>query len=358
MLNVDSINRVLDRLSSLTIGVLGDLFLDRYLDLDAALTEPSIETGLDSYQVVDIRSYPGAVGTIVNNLVALGVGRVVPVAVIGDDGEGYELRRALDRMPSVDPVAVITAPGRRTPTYTKPVLHTVGRPPRELNRLDIKNRTPTPPEVVERLLEHLHSRWHEIDALIVLDQVSEPDCGVVTARVRDKIELLGAAHPSRFILVDSRERIGRFRGVAIKPNLAECLRALKVTDAAGPAEWERHLRILAVQLDRPVFCTRGELGILLAEPGGELATIPGYPAAGPTDPVGAGDSTSAGIACAVAAGVTMAEAAAFGNLVASITVQQIGVTGTATPRQVQRRWRVVQDVSGQCPGEAPSNPCE
>src|SRR5271155_5856511 len=122
MLTAETIDRILDRLPSLTIGVLGDLFLDRYLDLDAALTEPSIETGLDAYQVVNVRSYPGAAGTIVNNLVALGVGRVVPVAVIGDDGEGYELRQALGRMPAVDPVAVLSAPDRRTPTYTKPML--------------------------------------------------------------------------------------------------------------------------------------------------------------------------------------------------------------------------------------------
>src|ERR1700722_461491 len=98
------IEQVLRRLPGLTIGVLGDLFLDRYLDLDAALTEPSIETGLDAYQVVNVRSYPGAAGTIVNNLVALGVGRVVPIAVIGDDGEGYDLRQALGRMPAVDSV--------------------------------------------------------------------------------------------------------------------------------------------------------------------------------------------------------------------------------------------------------------
>jgi sugar/nucleoside kinase (ribokinase family) len=62
---------------------------------------------------------------------------------------------------------------------------------------------------------------------------------------------------------------------------------------------------------------------------------------GQTDIVGAGDSTSAGIACAVMAGATYEQAAAFGNLVASITVQQIGVTGTATPQQVRERWRQV-----------------
>jgi bifunctional ADP-heptose synthase (sugar kinase/adenylyltransferase) len=288
-----------------------------------------------------VRSYPGAAGTIVNNLVALGVGRVVPISVIGDDGEGYELRQALARMPAVDPIAILSAPGRRTPTYTKPMLGLAGQPPRELNRLDIKNRGPTPPEIEERLIEHFHPRWYELDALIVLDQVSEADCGVVTGRVREAVTALAEAFPQRFVLADSRERIGHFRSMAIKPNLAECLRAMGVSDAAGPADWPRHLRKLADDLSRPVFCTRGEHGILLAEPGSPCATIPGYPVSGSIDPVGAGDSTSAGIACAVAAGATFAEAAAFGNLVASITVQQIGTTGTATSQQVRRRWREI-----------------
>src|SRR2546425_13360671 len=98
MLTTELIEQVLTRAPGLTIGVLGDLFLDRYLDLDAALTEPSIETGLDAYQVVRVRSIPGAAGTVINNLAALGVGEVRPVAVIGDDGEGYELCQALERL--------------------------------------------------------------------------------------------------------------------------------------------------------------------------------------------------------------------------------------------------------------------
>src|SRR3954463_15807552 len=103
MLSDPVIEQILTALPDKRVGVVGDLFLDRYLDIDGALTEPSIETGLDAYQVVRVRSYAGAAGTIVNNLVALGVGRVVPVAVVGDDGEGYELRQALAAMPAVDP---------------------------------------------------------------------------------------------------------------------------------------------------------------------------------------------------------------------------------------------------------------
>src|SRR5438045_5308081 len=95
MLTERLIEDVLGRLPYLAVGVVGDLFLDRYLDLDAALTEPSIETGLDAYQVVRVRSYPGAAGTVINNLAALGVGCIDTIAIIGDDGEGYELRQAL-----------------------------------------------------------------------------------------------------------------------------------------------------------------------------------------------------------------------------------------------------------------------
>src|SRR5258707_5424854 len=108
MLNDARLELILGRIPGLNIGVLGDLFLDRYLDLDDALTEPSIETGLDAYQVVNIRSQPGAAGTVINNLVALGVNRIVPISVIGDDGEGYELRRALDRLGVVDTAKVFS----------------------------------------------------------------------------------------------------------------------------------------------------------------------------------------------------------------------------------------------------------
>src|SRR5271167_3454509 len=98
MLTDQSIERILAGIPQLTIGVLGDLFLDRYLDIDAALSEPSVETGLDAYQIVRVRSYPGAAGTVINNLAALGVGRILPIALIGDDGEGHELRLALDKL--------------------------------------------------------------------------------------------------------------------------------------------------------------------------------------------------------------------------------------------------------------------
>jgi bifunctional ADP-heptose synthase (sugar kinase/adenylyltransferase) len=335
------VEQILQRIPHLTVGVLGDLFLDRYLDIDAALTEPSIETGLDAYQVVRVRNYPGAAGTVISNLAALGVGDIVPITVVGDDGEWHDLSNALADIDAYRaPQWIYTCEGRRTPTYTKPMLHQPGHPPRELSRLDIKNRSPLPRGAEGSVLTAITEVLPQVDVLLVLDQVSEAECGVITSRVRELLAELGAAQPEDLILADSRERIGLFRSVWTKPNFAECRRAV-----SGPDDPAACVTELARRTGRPVFCTRGEAGILVADPRthpARLVSVPAYPVTGPLDPVGAGDSTSAGIACALAAGASLEEAAAFGNLVASITIQQIGTTGTATPDQVRRRWREVR----------------
>lgn len=338
---------ILGRIPHLTIGVIGDLFLDRYLDLDAALTEPSLETGLDAYQVVNVRSSPGAAGTVINNLAALGVGRIYPIAVLGDDGEGHELRQALGRLPAVDPRGLLIASDRRTPTYTKPMLHERGKPPRELNRLDSKNRRPMPEALDIQIQNKLVEIWPSLDALVVLDQISEADCGVITARTREQLRALAEKATDRFVLADSRERIGLFRGVCLKPNRTEALRGAGFNGENNADALERAAAQLARRVGRWVFCTDGARGILLASPqDGERTVrprIPAYPVAGPIDIVGAGDSTSAAIVCAMAGGAGVEAAAAFGNLVASITIQQLGTTGSATPEQVRQRWREVSD---------------
>lgn len=330
MLTTATIEHILATIPNRTIGVLGDLFLDRYLDIDPALTEPSIETGLDAYQVVRVRAMPGAAGTVINNLVALGAGRVVPISMVGDDGEGYELRQALERAPSVCMNNIVSTRDCRTPTYAKPMF---GQ--RELNRLDIKNRAPLPATVENTILRMLAQSWASSDVLLVLDQVSEPDCGVVTACVRARLEELAESDAKKIVIADSRERIGFFRNVWLKPNERECLRATRCHDL------NEALKMLVNKTDRPVICTRSERGMLVVELNGGAIELPAYPVAGPIDSVGAGDSSSAAMACALACGTTLVEAAAFGNLIASITIQQIGTTGTATPAQIRQRW---QDV--------------
>src|SRR3989442_6953321 len=107
---------------SLRIGVVGDFCLDRYLEIDPAKQEISIETGLPVHNVVNVRSQPGGAGTILNNLVALGIGRIYPVGVAGTDGEGFELCHSLLAARGVQMVGFLYSAHRRTFTYTKPLV--------------------------------------------------------------------------------------------------------------------------------------------------------------------------------------------------------------------------------------------
>ncbi len=96
---------------------------------------------------------------------------------------------------------------------------------------------------------------------------------------------------------------------------------------------------LQCRTHRPVLITVGAHGSKLFDENGCM-DIPGVNVDGPIDTVGAGDSVIAGFTAALCAQASPSQAAQIGNLVAAVTIQQIGVTGTASPNQVIEinRW--------------------
>jgi rfaE bifunctional protein kinase chain/domain len=333
------IESLLARFPNTHVLVVGDFFLDLYLDLDRAWSETSLETGLEAYQVYHVRSSPGAAGTVTSNLRALDV-QVTALGVIGDDGMGYELLRGL-RERSVDVGPLIQVADRFTPTYTKPMMKEPDGRTHELNRMDIKNRAAIPPVVEEQIVAHLRALVEQVDGVIVADQVQERNCGVITDRVRAELATLARSHPGVVIAADSRVRIGEFREIVIKPNARET--TLAIDPAAEDITRERAeacARQLYARNGKPVFLTLGADGILIFDEAGRTH-VPGIRVQGPIDIVGAGDSTMAGIVSSLCCGATHAEAALMGNLVASITIQQIGTTGTATREQVMEQYRQI-----------------
>ena len=182
----------------LRIGVVGDFFLDSYRECDPALDEKSLETGKTCYQVIGYRRQPGAAGNVAANLRALGVGAVEAVGYCGDDGEGYELRRAMRQL-GLDLTGFFTAPGRLTPTYDKPCYVDSSQRGRsvieELERLDTKNRRPTPANLQNDLIAYVRQRLNQWDGLVLIDQVAEANCGVLTTRVRRAIAAALGSQP-------------------------------------------------------------------------------------------------------------------------------------------------------------------
>ncbi|MCX8090388.1 MAG: PfkB family carbohydrate kinase [Verrucomicrobiae bacterium] len=328
------------RYPTLRIALLGDFCLDRYWEIDPARKELSIETGLPVYNVVRLRSQPGGAGTILNNLAALGVGRLLPIGFCGDDGEGFELQRALRQLSGVAVDHFFVTPHRHTFTYNKPLVIRPRRPPQELNRLDVKNWTPTPPEVEERLVNALEAVAGQVDALIVLEQCDTPDTGVVTRRVLKTLARLSRANRPPLILADSRRSLRDFPPVGLKMNRAELRVLTGMKPPLNLARVRRAAQTLAKRNRRPVFVTLSEHGMLGALPDGQTEHLPALPVRGPIDIVGAGDAVMANLAAARTAGAALREALELANAAASVVIHKLGTTGTASVSEIRAVLRL------------------
>ncbi len=335
-MHADRFDAITGQYSRLRVAVVGDFCLDRYLEIDPARAETSIETGLPVYNVAKVRAQPGGAGTVLNNLIALGIGTLYPVGFAGEDGEGYELCRALAAKPGVRLDHFIQTNERHTFTYCKPLILESGKSPRELNRFDQKNWTPTPAALSGRLSAAVTAAAKAVDALALLGQVDEPETGVLTTSVLATLGGIARNQPEQLILADNRHSLRGFPPVLFKMNAAE-LAALTGTQPSSAISDIAAVAVgLARQNGRPVFVTLAERGIVGASPDGKSEHVPALPVRGEIDIVGAGDSVSANLLAALAAGATLREAMELANLAASIVVHQLGTTGSASVAQLRQ----------------------
>jgi rfaE bifunctional protein kinase chain/domain len=324
-------NRFLEITSAyrnLRIGICGDFCLDRYLEIDATREEISIETGLPVHNVVNVRPQPGGAGTILNNLVALGVGTIYPLGFCGMDGEGYELTHALQACPGVRLDHFVQTPDRRTFTYCKPLMIKPGQAPVELNRLDTKNWSPTPAALQDELAQRVMSMCEDVDALIVLDQVDTAETGVVTTQTRAALGRFAQNRPHMPVLADSRRGLKDFPPMIFKMNASELGRLMDASLTGNQVM--AAAQELARKIQHQVFITLSESGMLGASPEGAAHHVPSLPLRGPIDIVGAGDSVSANLVAALASGGDLREVMVLANAAASIVIHKLGTTGTAS----------------------------
>jgi len=336
---IDNIIRVIDRANSRTITVFGDYCLDKYLYIDPARDEPSLETGLTAYQADRKALYPGAGGTIVNNLRSLGA-KVRCVGLVGDDGEGYELLKSLERI-GADTSLMVRSADIITNTYIKPMCKTQDGIYSEMNRLDIRNFSKMANNLQNKLLANLKKALNDSQGIMILEQFTECNGSVVTERTREELSLLAECYPEKFFCADSRGNAGRYRNMLIKCNHLELPRVYNNGKQDENCIVKQGMALLR-ENGRAVIVTLGENGAYVFEKRA-MFHIPAFQVKGPLDIVGAGDATNAGMILGLTLGLTLPEAVLLGGCVASITIQQLGVTGTATIEQVRHRLMLLEN---------------
>jgi len=342
----ERLGELVSRFPRLRVAVLGDFFLDKYLDVDESIAETSVETGKTAHQVVAVRHSPGAAGTVVSNLAALGTGTLYAIGFTGDDGESYELRKDL-RALGCSTEHLHLSGGVMTPVYLKPRYIHDKRLAGEHNRYDTKNRAKTSERLEKDIVSSLDALLGRVDAVILADQVEADDCGVVTSAVRAAAGDRAKHNPRVVFCADSRSHIDRFRNVVTKPNQFEAVgKAWPRPDEKVPLDMLLPaITRLRDAVGAPVCATRGADAMIVTDP--EPTAVRAVRVDGETDTTGAGDSVTAGVVLALAAGATLPEAALIGNLVASITIQQLATTGVARPDELPPRlqmWLEQSDV--------------
>ena len=342
-LSPTKLDKLIEHFPDARIAVVGDFFLDKYLDCDPEIEERSVETGRAAHQVCRIRTSPGCAGVVASNLASLGVRTLYAIGIVGTDGEGFDLRNRLNEL-GCNTDHLHAASDRMTPTYLKPRNLRDASLAGEHDRYDTKNRTETPENYSRLVIESVDAILPQVDALMIMDQVEERSRGSITDTVRDAICNRAAKLKDDVIFwADSRRRIREYRHVIIKPNEFETLgRELWLPgETVELEELQPAVEKLRAEVEAPIFVTRGSLGMCVTDP--EWTLVPGVRVEGEIDATGAGDSASAGTVAALCAGAELAEAGLLGNLVASLTIEQLATTGVARPEQLPARLAMWQE---------------
>jgi fructose-1-phosphate kinase PfkB-like protein len=235
---------------------------------------------------------------------------------------------------------VITAE-RPTNTYTKPMRRQPDGSWQEINRLDMRSFAPLPASLEKKLIGNLAKAVSETMGVAVVDQYAERNFAAVTDGVREALSRLARENPDTFFYGDSRRFVAEFRDIITKCNEIELLNAMEPGANADDRDAiVRNGRMLREKGGNAAVVTLGAQGACVFEAGGET-WLPAFRVEGPLDIVGAGDATSAGTLLGLTLGLPLPTAALLGSCVSSITIQQMGVTGTATVSQVAERLQTL-----------------
>jgi rfaE bifunctional protein kinase chain/domain len=320
---------ILKAISHLSIAVVGDFCLDAYWEIDPRAKELSLETGKPTIAVSHQRYSLGGAGNVMTNLAALGVRRTFGLGVTADDVYGREMMRQMRSLKTHIGGFVGQDKRWQTPVYAKPYRGSI-----EQNRIDFGRSNRLSRSSERKLIATLRDEISKVDAVIVNQQLSQ---SIFTRGVVQALNVLAKTNPKKVFLVDSRQRIADFRSMICKLNAMEAAalfgKVVRHNELVPTKQLRTYAERFFKQFRKPVFITRGRLGLLLFD-GKNAVEIPALKVAGTIDPVGAGDTVVATLAAALAAGATARQAGELAMMAAAVTVQKLKQTGTASPKEI------------------------
>lgn len=303
------------------ILVIGDIILDHFLWGTASRISPEAPV-----PVVNVRREElllGGSANVLCNIVSLG-GKAALCGVIGSDAMGDKVVELLGHM-HVPTDGLVR--GTR-PTTIKTRVLAQGQ---QIVRFDREQTGVPSRETLRRLLAYLEHNLTNFDALVISDYAKGMVNEEFMAHLRHLLHNIRVEKQQNIpLVVDPKPSNAHLFTAAtiITPNHHEALQmaSMREGDETTLFAAARHIR---EELGcEAVLITRGEAGMTLLQPDGNMVSIPTM-AKEVYDVTGAGDTVVATLSLGLATGCSMHESAILANHAAGIVVGKVGTAAVS-----------------------------
>lgn len=306
------INQLFSTIQSKKIAIVGDVMIDRYIWGSVSRISP--EAPVPVVEVESESTRLGGAANVANNITSLGASALL-VGVVGDDNNGNELRKILEKQKtSFD--GIVTDHSRPTTVKTRVIAHN-----QHVVRIDSEEKKDVESAVQQKIFAILERNIDSIDGIIIQDY----NKGVVTKElIRTVIAL--ARSKNKIIAIDPKfNNFFEYKNVTVfKPNKKETEEALG-TKLKSEEDIIAAGKVLLEKLNADnVLLTRSEKGMSLFERSGKVSHIPTR-AREVADVSGAGDTVIATLTAMLASGASIYEAATLANLAGGIVCEEVGI---------------------------------
>ncbi len=312
------VEELLERIRSVHAVVAGDLMVDRYVT--GVVDRVSPEAPVPVVRVEEERTAIGGAGNVAANIAALGAGCSV-IGCVGDDADGNALCAAFAER-GIDIAGLVVTPKRPTTVKTRVMARH-----QQIVRFDREVEEDVPDAVAATLAESIRVATRNADAVVLEDYNKGVLTGPVIRAAIDAAVERGV--PS--VVDPKRRNFFAFSGVTVlKPNARELQDALGDFIHPDRPSWMSRIR-KRLECEH-LLLTLGERGMVLYGEGTGLVRVP-TAARAMYDVSGAGDTVTAVVSAALAAGGSPIEAAKIASHAAAVEVGKTGVA-TVTPEEI------------------------
>jgi rfaE bifunctional protein kinase chain/domain len=317
-LSRDRLLQLIQRIKSSRVVVIGDIMIDRYLYGDTERLSP--EAPVPVVTVRDRTAKLGGAANVAANVASMGASCLL-VGTVGDDGDGAAIRQEL-AVARLDGRHVVTIAGRPTTSKTRIIARS-----QQIVRIDDEVDALLEGPDLSRLIRSASEALADADALLLEDYNKGSLAPTLITEVMAVARRRGIP-----VVVDPKYRqFFAYAGATVfKPNRRELESAL---GAAVDLQNRNAIpEVLARLKVDNLLVTLGADGMLLVMKDGGSLRIPSI-ARQVFDVSGAGDTVTAWLGTALAAGASLVEAAQLANYAAGVEVAKPGVA-TVSPEEV------------------------